>query len=120
MTQTISIDAAVQHSKEAKPAFLTRQELAYLSGQLTHLTGSQKSKLNYKIKKKLEVFENVELPLLVRAGIRTRDGLLFSLLWEKNKDCHSSDPGSNPGPGALVYNYPSDIEASGVRISAEN
>lgn len=35
-------------------------------------------------------------------------------------DCHSSDPGSNPGPGALVYNYPSDIEASGVRISAEN
>lgn len=42
-----------------KFALLTRQELAYLSGSLPQFTNTQKSKLNYKIKKKIEIFEKV-------------------------------------------------------------
>ena len=102
-------------------ALLTRQELAYLSGGLPELTNTQKSKINYKIKKKLEIFEKVELPLLLRAGFEPG---LISLPVENNKDCHSLDPGSkfglekelkeHPGPGAYNnltvrsrMNYPS-------------
>lgn len=51
----------------AKFALLTRQELAYLSDGLPQLTNAQKSKLNYKMKKKIEIFEKVELPLMIRA-----------------------------------------------------
>ena len=51
-----------------KFALLTRQGLAYLSDSLPQLTNTQKSKLNYKIKKKIKIFEKVELPLLIRAG----------------------------------------------------
>ena len=93
---------------------LTRQELAYLSGGLPELNNTQKSKINYKIKKKLEIFEKVELPLLLRAGF---EPWLISLPVENNTDCHSFDPGSkfglerktqkkkqqpngHPGPGA--------------------
>jgi hypothetical protein len=93
-------------------ALLTRQELAYLSGGLSELTNTQKSKINYKIKKKLEIFEKVELPLLLRAGFEPG---LISLPVENNKDCHSLDPGSkfglekepkeHPGPGAYNNFY---------------
>ncbi len=41
-------------------ALLTRQELAYVSGELPQLTNTQKSKLDYKIKKKLEILEKIE------------------------------------------------------------
>jgi hypothetical protein len=59
----------MQHNDIAvKFALLTRQELAYLSDGLPQLTNTQKSKLNYKIKKKIEIFEKVELPLLMRSG----------------------------------------------------
>ena len=74
-----------------KFALLTRQELAYVSGELPQLTITQKSKLNYKIKKKLEILEKIELPLIVRAGFKL---LSISLSVENNKDCHSFDPGS--------------------------
>jgi len=96
-----------------KFALLTRQEFVYLSGGLPELTITQKSKINYKIKKKLEIFEKVELPLLIRAGL---DRGSVSLFVENDKeDCHSFDPGSKfglpkkkkkkqpneyPGPGA--------------------
>ncbi len=93
-----------------KFALLTRQELAYLSGGLPELTNTQKSKINYKIKKKLEIFEKVELPLLLRAGLKP---VSVSLSSENDKeDCHSFDPGSkfgvrkpngHPGPGALLF-----------------
>jgi hypothetical protein len=102
-------------------ALLTRQEVAYLSDGLPHLTNAQKSKLNYKIKKKLQIFEKVELPLLMKSGFELGS---ISLSIENNKDCHSLDPGSKfglekepneyPGPGAcntftvrLRMNYPS-------------
>lgn len=60
----------MQHNDTSgKFALLTRQEFAYLSDVgLPQLTNAQKSKLNYKIKKKIEIFEKVELPLLIRAG----------------------------------------------------
>jgi hypothetical protein len=90
----------MQHSGTiGKFALLTRQELAYLSGSLPQLTNAQKSKLNYKIKKKLEIFQKVELPLLMRAGFELGS---VSLSIENDKDCHSFDPGSNPGPGAYL------------------
>jgi ribosomal protein L5 len=60
-----------------KFALLTRQELAYLSGGLPELTTTQKSKINYKIKKKLEIFEKVELPLLL--GRDSNPGLFHNL-----------------------------------------
>ena len=91
-------------------ALLTRQEVAYLSDGLPHLTNAQKSKLNYKIKKKLQIFEQVELPLLMRSGFKLGS---ISLSVENNKDCHSLDPGSKfglgkepnerPGPGACTF-----------------
>ncbi len=96
-----------------KFALLTRQELVYLSGGLPELTSIQKSKINYKIKKKLEIFEKVELPLLLRAGFEP--GLISLPVENENEDCHSFDPGSkfglerktkkkkpneHPGPGA--------------------
>ena len=98
----------MQHNGIAERfALLTRQELAYLSGSLPQLTNTQKSKLNYKIKKKLEIFEKVELPLIIRAGFEPSS---TSLSVENDKDCHSLDPGSkfglekepneHPGPGA--------------------
>ena len=77
-----------------KFALLTRQELVYLSGGLPELTRIQKSKINYKIRKKLEIFEKVELPLLLRAGF---EPWLISLPVENNTDCHSFDPGSKFG-----------------------
>ena len=83
-----------------KFALLTRQEFSYLSGGLPQLTNIQKSKLNYKIKKKIEIFEKVELPLLLRAGFESGS---VSLSAENEKDCHSFDPGSNPGPGAYIF-----------------
>jgi hypothetical protein len=52
-----------------KFALLTHQERAYLSDGLPQLTNAQKSKLNYKMKKKIEIFEKVELPLMIRAGL---------------------------------------------------
>jgi hypothetical protein len=55
--------------REPQPALLTRTEIAYLSGKLPHLTNSQKSKLNYKIRKKIEIFEKVELPLVAESGV---------------------------------------------------
>jgi hypothetical protein len=77
-----------------KFALLTRQEFAYVSGELPQLTNTQKSKLNYKIKKKLEILERIEIPLIVRAGFEL---LSISLSVENNKDCHSFDPGSKFG-----------------------
>ena len=67
-------------------ALLTRHEVAYLSDGLPHPTNAQKSKLNYKIKKKLQIFEKVELPLLMRSGFELGS---ISLSVENNKDCHS-------------------------------
>ena len=55
--------------KEVQPALLTRTEIAYLSGKLPHLTNTQKSKLNYKIRRKLEIFEKVEWPLVAESGV---------------------------------------------------
>ena len=78
----------------AKFALLTRQELAYLSDGLPQLTKAQKSKLNYKMKKKIEIFEKVELPLMIRAGLELGS---VSLSVENDKDCHSLDPGSKFG-----------------------
>jgi hypothetical protein len=75
-------------------ALLTRQEVAYLSDGLPHLTNAQKSKLNYKTKKKLQIFEKVELPLLMKSGFELGS---ISLSVENNKDCHSLDPGSKFG-----------------------
>ncbi|MFL6522127.1 MAG: hypothetical protein ACJ71B_01455 [Nitrososphaera sp.] len=85
----------MQHNDNAGEfALLTRQEVAYLSDGLPHLTNAQKSKLNYKIKKKLQIFEKVELPLLMKSGFEL---LSISLSVENNKDCHSFDPGSKFG-----------------------
>jgi hypothetical protein len=85
----------MQHNDTAgKFSLLTRQELAYLSGGLSQLTTTQKSKLNYKIKKKLEIFEKVELPLLIRAGFEPGS---VSLSVENDRNCHSFDPGSKFG-----------------------
>ena len=87
----------MQHNDTAgKFALLTRQELAYLSGGLSQLNNTQKSKLNYKIKKKIEIFEKVELPLLLRAGFELGS---ISLSMENDEDCHSFDLSSNPGSG---------------------
>jgi hypothetical protein len=93
-----------------KFALLTRQELAYLSDGLPQLTNAQKSKLNYKMKKKIEIFEKVELPLMIRAGLELGS---VSLSVENDKDCHSFDPGSKfglkkkpnerPGPDASNF-----------------
>src|SRR4051794_32895607 len=94
-----------------KYALLTSQELAYISGELPQLTNTQKSKLNYKIKKKLEILEKIEILLIVRAGFEL---LSISPFVENNKDCHSLDPGSkfglkepneHPGPGAYNNFY---------------
>jgi hypothetical protein len=71
-----------------KFALLTSQELAYVSSELPQLINTQKSKLNYKTKKKLEILEKIELPLIVRAGFKF---LSISLSVENNKDCHSFD-----------------------------
>ena len=102
----------MQHNNTAgKFALLTRQELAYLSDGLPQLTNAQKSKLNYKIKKKIEIFERVELPLLMRSGFELGS---VSLSVENDEDCHSFDPGSkfglekkkpngHPGPGAYTF-----------------
>jgi hypothetical protein len=99
----------MQHNDTARKfALLTRQELAYLSDGLPQLTNAQKSKLNYKIKKKIEIFERVELPLLMRSGFELGS---VSLSVENDEDCHSFDPGSkfglkkpngHPGPGAYT------------------
>ena len=115
----------MQHNEIAgRFALLTRQELAYLSGSLPHLTNTQKSKLNYKIKKKLEIFEKVELPLITRAGFEPSS---TSLSVENDKDCHSLDPGSkfglkepneHPGPGA--YNNFFIISNSSLENSQQN
>ena|SRR5918995_2767326 len=77
-----------------KFALLTRQELAYLSDGLPQLTNAQKSKLNYKMKKKIEIFEKVELPLMIRAGLELGS---VSLSVENDKDCQFFDPGSKFG-----------------------
>ena len=77
-----------------KFALLTRQELAYPSDGLPQLTNAQKSKLNYKMKKKIVIFEKVELPLMIRAGLELGS---VSLSVENDKDCHSFDPGSKFG-----------------------
>ena len=77
-----------------KFALLTHQELAYLSDGLPQLTKAQKSKLNYKMKKKIEIFEKVELPLMIRAGLELGS---VSLSVENDKGCHSFDPGSKFG-----------------------
>ena len=79
-----------------KFALLTSQELAYLSGGLPELTTTQKSKINYKLKKKLEIFEKVELPLLLRAGFEP-GSVSLSIGNDKEEDCHSFDPGSKFG-----------------------
>jgi hypothetical protein len=79
-----------------KFALLTRQELAYLSGGLPELTTTQKSKINYEIKKKLEIFEKVELPLLLREGFEP-GSVSQSIENDKEEDCHSFDPGSKSG-----------------------
>jgi hypothetical protein len=85
----------MQHNGIAERfALLTRQELAYLSGSLPQPTNTQKPKLNYKIKKKLEIFQKVELPLIIRAGFEPSS---TSLSVENDKDCHSLDPGSKFG-----------------------
>jgi len=76
------------------PALLTRQEIAYLKGELSELTNVQKSKINYKIKKKIESLQLYEIPLLLRSGFLMNDSIMH---------CHSSDPGSNPGPGAYTF-----------------
>src|SRR5919112_2705942 len=98
----------MQHNGIAERfALLTRQELAYLSGSLPQLTNTQKSKLNYKIKKKIEIFEKIELPLIIKAGFEPSS---TSLSIANDKGCHSLDPGSKfsldkrkpnerPGPG---------------------
>jgi hypothetical protein len=54
-----------------KFALLTRQELAYLSGGLPELTNTQKSKINYKIKKKLEIFEKSGVTISAKSGAQT-------------------------------------------------
>ena len=54
-----------------KFALLTHQELAYLSDGLPQLTNAQKSKLNYKMKKKIEIFEKVGVTADDKGGIRT-------------------------------------------------
>ena len=62
----------MQHNDTAGNfALLTRNELEYLSDGLPQLN-TQKSKLNYKIRKKIEFFEKVMLSLLMMSGIRTR------------------------------------------------
>lgn len=55
-----------------KFALLTRQELAYVSGELPQLTNTQKSELNYKIKKKLEILEKIDT-VNCKSRIRTND-----------------------------------------------
>jgi hypothetical protein len=86
----------MQHNDTTgKFALLTRQELAYLSNGLPQLTNAQKSKLNYKIKKKIEIFERVELPLLMRSGFEL--GSVSLSVENDNKNCHSFDPGSKFG-----------------------
>src|ERR671914_1793148 len=107
-----------------KFALLTRQELAYLSDSLPRLTNTQKSKLNYKIKKKIEIFEKVELPLLIRAGFELAS---VSLSVDNDKDCHSFDPGSKfglekkpnerPGPGAYDF---SNVSNSNLKKLQQN
>src|SRR5919197_6350064 len=100
------------NDSSGKFALLTRQELAYLSdGGLPQLTNAQKPKLNYKIKKKIEIFEKVELPLLIKAGFKPGS---VSLSVENHKDCHSFDPGSNPGPGALHIS--NDCKSIGILL----
>jgi Ca2+-binding RTX toxin-like protein len=83
-----------------------------LSGGLSKLTSIQKSKINYKIKKKLQIFEKVELPLLLRAGFEP--GLISLSVENGKEDCHSFDPGSkfglkkpngHPGPGAFSPSF---------------
>ena len=83
-----------RNDNDGKFALLTHQELAYLSDGLPQLTNAQKSKLNYKMKKKIEIFEKVELPLMIRAGLELGS---VSLSVENDKDCHSFDPGSKFG-----------------------
>jgi hypothetical protein len=102
----------MQHNDTAgKFALLTRQELAYLSDGLPQLTNAQKSKLNYKIKKKIEIFERVELPLLIKARFEPWS---VSLSVENDEDCHSFDLGSKFGlekkkpnghPGPDTYTF---------------
>jgi hypothetical protein len=86
----------MQHNDTTgKFALLTHQELAYLSDGLPQLTNAQKSKLNYKIKKKIEIFERVELPLLMRSGFELGSASLS--VENDNKNCHSFAPGSKFG-----------------------
>jgi hypothetical protein len=72
---------------------LTPTERAFLEGS-RQFTNAQKSKPNYKMKKKIEIFEKVELPLMIRAGLELGS---VSLSVENDKDCHSFDPGSKFG-----------------------
>ena len=92
-----------------KFALLTHQELAYLSDGLPQLTNAQKSKLNYKMKKKIEIFEKVELPLMIRAGLELGS---VSLSVENDKDSllrpgfeirFGEKPNERPGPDASNF-----------------
>lgn len=95
----------MQHNDTAgKFALLTRQEHAYLSDDLQNNSPiPKKSKLNYKIRMKLEIFEKVELPLLMRSGFELRS---VSLSIENDKDCHYFNQGPNPCPAFSYLLYP--------------
>lgn len=70
----------IMQGDQIAPALLTRQELAFLSNQLLSPTNRQKADLNYKIREKLKVFENVELPPLQANGfVNPRQEVQISL-----------------------------------------
>lgn len=55
---------------DLKPAFLTRNEFEWLQGKI-QLSASYQRKIKSDIRKKLRVFQALELPLLTRTGFIT-------------------------------------------------
>ena len=64
---------------DLKPAFLTRNEFEWLQGKI-ELSASYQRKIKSDIRKKLRVFQALELPLLTRTGFITVATTNFKLL----------------------------------------
>jgi hypothetical protein len=58
-----------EHSKASfKSALLTRTELDWLSGRTQNISKSFEYKMKSMVRKKMQIFNKIELPLILRFG----------------------------------------------------
>jgi hypothetical protein len=98
----------VEYHRSYDSALLTRTELDWLSGRTETLSKSFQYKMKSIIRRKMQIFYDVELPLILRSRLfPALNDELTSILSPQNNSIDASlgkakVPGPNPGQGLPI------------------